>query len=47
VGKSGARDHTSGKPVTDFKVSTSLYKKIINYRKSLDRDHDGIACERA
>lgn len=47
VGKSGARDHTSGTPVTDFKVSTSLYKKIIKYRKSLDRDKDGIACERA
>lgn len=47
VGKSGARDHTSGTPVTDFKKSTSLYKKIIKYRKSLDRDKDGIACERA
>jgi hypothetical protein len=47
VGKSGARDRTSGTPVTDFKVSTSLYKKIIKFRKSLDRDKDGIACERA
>lgn len=47
VGKKGARDHTSGKRVTTFKVSTSLYKKVIGYRSSLDRDKDGIACERA
>lgn len=47
VGKKGARDHTSGKRVTTFKVSTSLYKKIIGYRSGLDRDKDGIACERA
>jgi hypothetical protein len=46
VGKKGARDHTSGKRVTTFKVSTSLYKKIVGYRSSLDRDKDGIACER-
>jgi hypothetical protein len=47
VGKSTAKDKTSGKPVTTFKHSTSLYKKIVKYRKGLDRDHDGIACERA
>jgi len=47
VGKSGARDHTSGTPVTSFTKSTSLYKKIIKYRSGLDRDKDGIACERA
>jgi hypothetical protein len=47
VGKATAYDHTSGDPVTDFKKSTALYKKIIGHRKSLDRDHDGIACERA
>lgn len=46
VGKKGARDHTSGKRVTTFKVSTSLYKKIVGYRSGLDRDKDGIACER-
>jgi hypothetical protein len=43
----GAVDHTSGTPVTEFLASTSLYKKIIKYRRSLDRDKDGIACERA
>jgi hypothetical protein len=47
VGKSGAKDKTSGKAVTDFVHSTSLYKKVIKYRKGLDRDKDGIACEKA
>ncbi len=46
VGKSHARDKTSGKPVTNFKHSTALYKKIIRYRSGLDRDKDGIACEK-
>jgi len=46
VGKSTARDKTSGKPVTTFKKSTSLYKKVIGYNKGLDRDKDGIACEK-
>lgn len=46
VGKSNARDHTSGKRVTNFKHSTSLYKKMIGYHRDLDRDRDGIACEK-
>lgn len=46
VGKKGAKDHTSGKAVKTFKVSTALYKKIIRYRSGLDRDKDGIACEK-
>jgi hypothetical protein len=42
VGKSGAHDHvSSGKPVTNFKVSTTVY----NANKSLDRDKDHVACE--
>jgi hypothetical protein len=47
VGRNNAKDHTSGTRVTNFKHSTSLYKKVIGYRKGLDRDHDGIACEKA
>ena len=43
VGRKGARDKTSGTPVTNFKVSTSLY--TANSRS--DRDGDGIACEKA
>lgn len=46
VGKANAKDKTSGKRVTNFKRSTSLYKKVIGYRKGLDRDKDGIACEK-
>jgi uncharacterized membrane protein len=42
VGRSGAKDHTSGKRVTTFKRSTTLYKA----NKRLDRDRDGIACEK-
>ena len=43
VGRSGARDHVSGKskPVTNFAVSTTIY----NANKRLDADHDGVACE--
>ena len=43
VGRTGARDHVSGtsKPVTTFKVSTTIY----NANKGMDRDHDGVACE--
>ncbi|HTW17322.1 MAG TPA: excalibur calcium-binding domain-containing protein [Nocardioides sp.] len=43
VGKPGARDKTSGKPVTSFKRSKALYKA----NKKSDRDKDGIACEKA
>ena len=42
VGRTGARDQTSGTPVTNFKVSNSLY--AANRRS--DRDGDGIACEK-
>jgi hypothetical protein len=46
VGKVGARDHTSGTPVTTFKRSTKLYKLAIKYNAGLDGDKDGIACEK-
>ncbi|CAN5536795.1 hypothetical protein BH09ACT4_BH09ACT4_25750 [soil metagenome] len=44
VGKPGAHDKVSGstKPVTNFKVSASLYSA----NKKSDRDHDGVACEK-
>ena len=41
VGKPSAYDFTYGTPVTNFKHSLPLYRA----NKSLDRDHDGIACE--
>jgi Excalibur calcium-binding domain len=42
VGKVGAHDKTSGVPVTNFKRSNRLY--YLN--RGLDRDKDGIACEK-
>jgi hypothetical protein len=47
VGRVGARDHTSGTPVTTFKRSNNLYQKAMNNNSGLDRDKDGIACEQA
>jgi hypothetical protein len=47
LGRVGARDSTSGTPVTNFKRSTKLYKKAMSYNRGLDRDKDGIACEQA
>jgi hypothetical protein len=46
VGKVGARDKTSGAPVTNFKRSNFLYKTAMRYNRGLDRDKDGIACEK-
>jgi hypothetical protein len=42
VGRKAARDKTSGTPVTNFKVSNSLYTA----NRGSDRDGDGIACEK-
>ena len=48
----GARDKTSGKRVTTFKVSNRLYAyndgKAPRHsgERDLDRDNDGIACEK-
>jgi Protein of unknown function (DUF1524)/Excalibur calcium-binding domain len=41
VGRPGAHDQTSGTPVTNFRVSTSLYEA----NSGSDRDGDNIACE--
>ncbi|MDQ0822249.1 hypothetical protein QFZ79_004629 [Arthrobacter sp. V4I6] len=52
VGKSGARDKTSGKRVTTFRVNSTVYSyndggaKRHNREYDLDRDNDGIACEK-
>ena len=42
VGRVGAHDHTSGRPVTTFTRSNALYQA----NRRLDRDGDGIACEK-
>jgi hypothetical protein len=43
VGRWGAKDRTkSGDPVTNFKRSNLLYRQ----NSGLDRDKDGVACEK-
>ena len=46
VGKTHAHDKTTGVPVTNFKRNTSLYNTAMSYNRGLDRDKDGIACEK-
>ena len=46
VGRSAARDHTSGTPVTNFRHDTAMYKRAMSANGGLDRDKDGIACEK-
>jgi Excalibur calcium-binding domain len=50
VGKAGAHDRTTGTPVTTFYRSTRLYNIAASYNSArgynLDRDRDGIACEK-
>jgi hypothetical protein len=54
VAKKGAKDKVRGKskPVKNFKVSTTVYRyndgkpKRYKGEKDLDRDNDGVACEK-
>lgn len=52
VGKSGATDRTTSRPVTNFTRSTTVYNHNNGPRNQatgdydLDRDNDGVACER-
>jgi hypothetical protein len=47
VGRLGARDKTkSGDPVTNFRRSTLIYKTAMRWNDDLDRDNDGVACEK-
>jgi len=47
VGKLRAHDKTTGTPVTNFRRSTSLYLTAMHSNRELDRDKDGIACEKS
>ncbi|ANH37788.1 Excalibur calcium-binding domain protein [Nocardioides dokdonensis FR1436] len=47
VGRANAVDKTSGKKVTNFYRNTKAYNEAINHNGTLDRDKDGIACEKA
>src|SRR3954471_22866949 len=48
VGRKGAHDKTKSvrNRVTNFKVSTTIYKAAIRANKRLDADKDGVACEK-
>jgi len=46
IGKRLARDKTSDEPVRNFRRSTPLYLTAMSYNRGLDRDKDGIACEK-
>lgn len=46
VGRKGARDKTSGTPVTNFYRNTKAYNAAEGHNGTLDRDNDGIACEK-
>jgi hypothetical protein len=48
VGRAGARDKTrSGAPgVTTFLRSTRIYNIAMKWNDDLDRDDDGVACEK-
>jgi hypothetical protein len=47
VAKLRAHDKTTGTPpVTNFRRSTRLYLEAMRFNRRLDRDEDGIACEK-
>jgi hypothetical protein len=48
VGRRFARDkvRAGATPVTTFRRSTLLYNRAMRYNRGLDRDKDGIACEK-
>jgi Excalibur calcium-binding domain len=40
------RSWLSGTPVTNFRRSTLLYNRAMRVNRGLDRNKDGIACEK-
>jgi hypothetical protein len=46
VGKQHAHDKTNGKKVRNFKHSNELYMVAMMHNRKLDKDKDGIACEK-
>lgn len=46
VGRRGAVDKTSGIRVTNFYRNTDAYRLADQHNGGLDRDNDGIACEK-
>ena len=46
VGRSNAVDRTTGTRVTNFYRNTAAYNAADSHNGTLDRDNDGIACEK-
>lgn len=46
VGRRNAVDKTSGTPVKNFYRNTKAYRTAVAHNSTLDRDKDGIACEK-
>jgi hypothetical protein len=46
VGRANAVDKTSGVKVRNFYHDTTAYRTADSHNGSLDRDNDGIACEK-
>lgn len=46
VGLKTARDRTSGTPVTTFYRNSDAYRAAEGHNGTLDRDNDGVACEK-
>jgi hypothetical protein len=47
LGLTTARDKTTGTPpVRNFFKSNRFFRLAMSYNRGLDRDHDGIACEK-
>jgi hypothetical protein len=46
LGKAGAKDRTSGRPVTTWTQNTAAYNLALRMNGRLDADRDGIACEK-
>ena len=46
VGRATAHDHTTSTPVTTFRHDTVMYNAAMRANNGLDRDKDGIACEK-
>lgn len=46
VGKKKAVDKSSGRPVTTFRRDDAEYARAMKANRGLDRDKDGVACEK-
>jgi hypothetical protein len=48
IGTASAADRVTGRstPVTTFRRDTAGYRRALQHNRGLDRDKDGVACEK-